>query len=181
MLEALKSLAERSVLERLVLLVDHVVGAEPAATDRLRGHVGRTLRVEVGGWPDLLPALPPLVFRVTPAGLIEWLDEPPASPADLRVTVEAANPARVLLELAAGRRPTIAVDGDARFATDVNWLIENLRWEIQDDLARVVGDAPARELARFGGAVAGAIGKAARTLTDLAARRGGSAAEPPTR
>lgn len=181
MLEALKSLAERSVLERLVLLVNHVVAAEPVAVEKLRSHVGRTLRVEVAGWPAFLPSWPTLVFRVTPAGLVEWLETPSELPADLRVSVDAANPARVLLRLVAGERPAVAIDGDARFATDVNWLMENLRWDVQDDLARLIGDGPARELARFGSAVAGAMGRAARALSELAARRDRPAAEPPTR
>ncbi len=185
MFEAMKTLAERSVMERVVLLLNHVIAAEPQAMERLRPHASRTLRIELEGWPTLLPAPSPIAFRVTPPGLVEWIEAPDDAPPDLRVAIDAANPALALAKFLVGERPQLRVEGDAALATDVNWLIENLRWEAQDDLARLVGDAPAREIGRFGKAVAQAIREAAKTL-DGFARRGGRpgappAAEPPPR
>ena len=190
MLEAMKTMAQRSLMERLVLFVNHVLGAEPAALDRLRPYAGRTMKIELADWPKMLPALGPFAFRVTPAGLVEWLDAADAdAAADLRVTIAAANPAALFGRLLTGERPSITVSGDAAFASDIDWLIDNLRWDAQDDLARFVGDAPARELARFGGFVAGAFRDAARGVRDLAARGGAAGAtggesvgpEPPRR
>src|SRR3954469_12369248 len=96
MLEAIKALAERSVMERLVLLVNHVIAAEPAAPERLRPHAARTMQIELTGWPTLLPAVGPFAFRVSAAGLIEWLPEASSLPPDLRVAVDTANPALAL-------------------------------------------------------------------------------------
>ena len=172
MLEAMKALAERSVMERLVLLVNHVIAAEPAAIARLRPHASRTLQIELSGWPSLLPPLGPFAFRVTPAGLVEWLssaDGGAATAADLRIAVDAANPALALTRIVAGDRPQVVVSGDAAFASDIDWLIDNLRWEMQEDLARVVGDAPARQIARVGGWFAGVVREGAKALRDLAA------------
>src|SRR5436190_960644 len=143
MLEAIKALAERSVMERLVLLVNHVIAAEPVALDRLRPHAARTMQIELTGWPALLPAVGPFAFRVSPAGLVEWLPEASSLPPDLRVAIDAANPALAFTRIVAGERPAITVSGDAAFASDIDWLIDNLRWDLQDDLARVIGDAPA--------------------------------------
>jgi ubiquinone biosynthesis accessory factor UbiJ len=179
MLEAMKALAERSVMERLVLLVNHVISAEPAARERLRPHAGRTMRIELIGWPTLLPPIGPFAFRVSPAGLIEWLAEASSLPPDLRVSIDAANPALAFTRVVAGERPAITVSGDAAFASDVDWLIDNLRWDVQDDLARVVGDAPARQLAKVGGWLAGALREGAKALRDLAARPAGPTAAPP--
>jgi ubiquinone biosynthesis accessory factor UbiJ len=173
MLDAMKALAERSVMERLVLLVNHVIAAEPAAVERLRPHASRTMRIELTGWPALLPALGPFAFRVTPAGLLEWRDDDDdgaAAAPDLRVAVDAANPALLGIRIVAGDRPSITVSGDAAFATDLDWLIDNLRWDLQDDLARIVGDVPARELGRIGGWLAGALREGAKALRNLAAR-----------
>lgn len=185
MFEAIKALAERSVLERLVLLLNHVISAEPQAMERLRGHAAQTLRFEFEGWPSLLPAPSPIAFVVTPPGLVEWIEAPGDAPPDLRVAVEASNPALAFAKFIIGERPALRVEGDAAFATDLNWLIENLRWDVQDDLARVVGDTPAREIARFGGALAKAIREAAKTVDGFARRadRPGErpAAEPPPR
>lgn len=174
MLEAAKALAQRSVMERVVLLVNHVISAEPAALDRLRPHAMRTVRIELSDWPKLLPAFGPFVFRVTPAGLLEWLPEAGEAPADLRVAVAAGNPALAFTRVVAGERPAITVSGDAAFASDLDWLIDNLRWDLQDDLARIVGDAPARQLGKLGGWLAGALREGAKRLRDLAARAPGS-------
>ena len=148
----MKTLAERSVMERVVLLLNHVISAEPQAMERLRAHAARTLRIELEGWPALLPAPSPIAFRVTPPGLVEWIESSAEPPPDLRVAIDASNPALAFAQVLVGERPQLRVDGDAAFATDVNWLIDNLRWDVEDDLARLVGDAPAREIARFGNA-----------------------------
>ena len=181
MLEAMKALAERSVLERVVLLVNHVISAEPVAAARLQGHVGRTVALSFEGWPALLPPLGPIALRITPAGLLERVESGPDLVADLRIAVDAANPVLALARLVMGERPAITVSGDAAFASDVDWLIENLRWDVQDDLARIVGDAPAREIGRFGAAVAGAVRQAAKALSGLAGAAPPPAAEPPPR
>ena len=182
MLEAMKMMAQRSVMERLVLFVNHVISAEPMALDKLRPHAGRQVLIELDGWPALLPQAGPFAFLVTPAGLIEWSDEASAATAavpDLRVAVAAGNPAALLTRMVTGERPKITVSGDAAFAGDLDWLIDNLRWDAQDDLARFVGDGPARELSRFGRFVSGAVREAARTLRNLAPRGPGAASEPP--
>ena len=57
--------------------------------------------------------------------------------------------------------------GDAALATDLNWLFDNLRWDVQDDLARIVGQAPARELARVGAGVAAGLREAVSTVSGL--------------
>jgi ubiquinone biosynthesis protein UbiJ len=169
MLDTLKALAGPAVMQRLTLLLNHVLASEAAATHRLKSHAGRRIALTLAGWPAPLPALPPLAFTVTPAGLLEWNGaDAPAAPAELQVTVDASNPALALLQGLAGQRPRLEVAGDALFAADVNWLFENLRWDVQDDLARIVGDAPARELARFGGAVAVAVRELARGVSRFA-------------
>lgn len=181
MLQSLQSLASSAVMERLTLLLNHVIGAEPAAQQRLRPHAGRTLEIRFDGWPALLPALPPTAFSVTPAGLLEWCGaEAPA--AELRVGVDASNPALALARTLTGERPRVEIAGDAQFATDVNWLFDNLRWEVQDDLARLVGDAPAREIARLGQGIAAGLREAVRTIGAVASRlRPGEGAGAPPR
>jgi ubiquinone biosynthesis protein UbiJ len=179
MFEAMKALAERSVMERVVLLLNHVIAAEPQAMERLRGHAARTVRIELENWPAFLPAPAPVGFRITPPGLVEWVESPGEQAPDLRVAVDAANPALAFARFVAGERPEVRVEGDAGFASDVDWLIENLRWDVEDDLARLVGNAPAREIARFGRAVAKAIREAARRLDGFARRSDAPGAAPP--
>jgi ubiquinone biosynthesis protein UbiJ len=177
MFHALQSLATTAVMERATLLANHVLAAEPVAQARLRVHAGRCMQLHFEHWPGLLPALPAMAYRVTPAGLVEWCATPPDE-ADLRITIDASNPALLVARSLVGDRPTIDVAGDAAFAADVNWLFDNLRWDVEDDLARVVGAAPAREIARLGQAVAAALRASVRSLAGLAARARGETPDP---
>ena len=160
----------QTAAERTTLLVNHLLSAEPVANERLRKHAGRCMELHFSGWPSLLPPLPSTAFRVTPAGLIEWCgNDIPAEP-DLRVTIDASNPALAMAQALGGARPKVEVSGDAAFATDLNWLFDNLRWDMQDDLARVVGEGPAREISRVAGGVAAGLREAVRAVGGLVAR-----------
>lgn len=170
MLQSLQALASRAAVERAILLANHVIAGEPVAAQRLAAHAGRSLLLSLDGWPSLLPPVPPLAIRVTPAGLLEWCgEETPAEP-ELRVSVDASNPALAVVRALGGEKPRIEVAGDAQFASDINWLFDNLRWDLEDDLARLVGDAPARELSKFGSSVAAALREAVRGIGSLASR-----------
>ena len=49
------------------------------------------------------------------------------------------------------------IDGDVQFAGDIQWLADNLRWDVEDDLARLIGDVPAHTLANLAGSAAQAL------------------------
>lgn len=179
MLHSLNSLLGSAAMERVTLLVNHVLTAEPVALQRLKAHAGRCMELQFDGWPSGLPPLPPTTFVVTPAGLVEWRGAHVADPA-LRLGIDASNPALGLALALTGRRPRIEVAGDAAFAADLNWLIDNVRWDIEDDLARAVGQAPAREIARIAGGVALALRGAAQAVGALVRRgRGDGLDDPP--
>jgi ubiquinone biosynthesis accessory factor UbiJ len=179
MFQTMQSLFGAATMERLTLFLNHVLSAEPVAVQRLQAHAGRSVRLELRGWPGLLPALPPTTFRVSAAGLLEWSEGDTAEPPHLLVSIDASNPALAAVQALGGARPRVDVSGDAAFATDLNWLFDNLRWDVQDDLARVLGPLPAREIARLGGGVKAGLREAARTLGELVQRRGDVAAGQP--
>ena len=169
MFHGLNLLLGNAAIERATLLANHVLASEPIATQRLRAHAGRCIQLHFDGWPALLPPLPTTAFCVTPAGLVEWCGAETLPEADLRVGIDASNPALAMAQALTGERPKVEVAGDAAFAADLNWLFDNLRWDVQDDLARVVGQAPAREISRLGAGVAAGLREAVRTLGGLAA------------
>ena len=163
MFQALLEPLGREALGRVTLLLNHVLAAEPEAVRRLLGQVGRSVGVQWRQWPPLLPPPPRAVWRVTPAGLLE-LDEdllqvPPGVGEDetLVVTLDGGELMRWALGGMAGR-PPMDIRGDAAFAAEVSWLAEHLRWDIEDDLARLLGDGPARLLGRLGGGLAQTVG-----------------------
>ena len=171
MFHSLQAALAPAMMERLTLLANHVLHSEASATQRLRAHTGRSIAFELRQWPSLLPPPSPLVFRITPAGLLEWCGDAPPETIDLRAAVDASNPALMVVQGLAGERPRVEVQGDAALAADVSWLLANLRWDIEDDLQRVVGPAPAHEIAR----VAGFLGQGLRAaLGAMLAMRPGS-------
>lgn len=172
MVQALNEVFSSVVVTRATLLLNHVLSSEPVACGRLRPHAGRCLRVRLIDWPGLLPALPMLRFVITPAGLLEWqpgVADSAASEgsgvwADLDITLQADNPAALVVEGLMGQRPAVSVSGDAALAADVNWVIDNLRWDLRDDLARTFGELPARELSRSASALASGLRGAVQGL-----------------
>ena len=153
------------MIERFTLWINHLLASEPLAMERLKAQAGRTIRLEFRDPPVLLPKPPELVFCITRAGLVEWTGVASTPPvADLVVRVDASNPARSVLDWLGGRAPVPDIEGDSALAADIHWLAENLRWDLADDLERVVGPVAARELARIGASVAAALRRAASTV-----------------
>lgn len=170
MLQTLQALLAPALAERLTLVLNHVLAAEAVATERLRPHAGRALELTLEQWPSLLPSPPRLAWRVTPAGLLEWCGAEGVPAADLALRVDASNPALSLARAVGGTLPAVQIDGDAQLAGDVNWLMQNLRWDVAADLERFFGPAVAQQLTRLGGLLAGGVRMAVKTASDLAER-----------
>ena len=181
MFDTLQQLASSAFMQRFTLWLNHVLSSEEVAMARLRPHAGRSVRVQLSGWPSLLPAPPELRFAVTRAGLVEWTGDQPAVEPDLHLSLDASNPAMMLARGLSGQRPSIEVAGDSALATDISWLMDNLRWDVEDDLARFIGAGPAHELARIGQPVVSALRSALAAVAGLATRYAGGAQEPPAR
>jgi ubiquinone biosynthesis protein UbiJ len=157
-----------AVQDRMVLLFNHVLSRESHAMQRLAPFAGRAVVLRLTGWPKLLPAAPDLSLAVTRAGLWERLD---AAPADaLLIELDAANPALLALGLLTGERPRVNVQGDAAFAGEIHWLMDNIRWDLEDDLAALVGPAVAHQLGRFGRGIGEALAGLARQAENLRKR-----------
>lgn len=126
--------------QRLVLFLNHVLLQEKQAQDRLLRQKGRVVHLRWGLFAiDLI---------VTPAGLV---DRAPAfSKPDLVLSVAAESPLVVVQSALAGKAPPVKIEGDVQLAAEIGWLAENLRWDAEEDLSRLIGDAPAHALAEGG-------------------------------
>ncbi len=173
-MHALNALLAPALMERLVLVINHVLAAEPAAVERLRPQAGQVLAVRLQDWPRLLPAPPQLVFRITPAGLFEWCGPDADTDAHLQVRLDASNPVLLGARALAGEPPAVHIDGDAQLAAEVNWLLHNLRWDVGADLQRVFGPAIAQPLQQLGSALARALRRALQRVPAFGPRN-----EPP--
>ena len=122
--------------DKLVLLLNHVIGQEPAATERLRRQQGQCVQVS---WREYR-----LQWLITPAGLLARADAHQA--ADLHLHISQDQPLALLQTLAKGDKPAMRIDGDVMLAADINWLVDHVRWDMEEDLSKVFGDATAHHM-----------------------------------
>jgi ubiquinone biosynthesis protein UbiJ len=175
-LSALHAMLAPALMARLSLLINHVLGREPVAMERLRPHAGRLILVAVEDRPAWLPPPPLLAWRVTPAGLLEWCPkeaEAGADAADLQVRLTLGSPWQRVMELLSGQRPPVRVEGDAALAGTVDWLFGNLRWDVADDVQRLMGPLAAQGLADAASGVRQALAACAARFAPPAGFGGG--------
>lgn len=116
--------------------VNRILRRNSWALERLRAHAGKSVRL------DCIPLV--LAFTVLEHG--EVAPGPPAEPnATIRIT-----PGVMLRMLA--RDDTawhdVAVSGDTELAAAIHHVWRNIRWEAEEDLARVFGDVAAHRMAQ---------------------------------
>lgn len=121
---------------RIVLVLNHVLMQEPQAMERLVRQKGRVVRIQ---WRTMT-----FKVAVTPAGLLDVA--PPDAEPDLSLVISEESPLTIAQELIQGGKPAVRIEGDVQLAAEVSWLIDHVRWDVEEDLARVLGDAPAHGL-----------------------------------
>jgi ubiquinone biosynthesis protein UbiJ len=132
---------------KCVLVLNHVLMQEPQAMERLVRQSGRVVLTQ---WRSF-------TFRlvVTPAGLLDLAGED-AVP-DLTLVLTEESPFALAQHVIKGDKPPVRVEGDVQLAAEVNWLADNVRWDVEEDLSRIVGDTPAHLLMETGRKMSGAL------------------------
>ena len=152
---------------RVVLLVNHVVMQEPVAMQRLSRLKGQVILTQ---WRQFN-----LRISITPAGLFDLA--PVDAPADLTLVLTETSPLALAQALMQGDKPAVRIEGDVQLAAEVNWLADHVRWDLEEDLSRILGDAPAHMLAQAVRSGAQAL----RQFMGSVAGRAATAAEPSDR
>jgi len=83
---------------------------------------------------------------------------------DVTLTVAAGSLFDVLRDPQAAASST-EVAGDGDFAGAISYLFTHLRWDVEEDLSRVVGDVAAHRIANFGRDLAHVPGRVAESVT----------------
>ena len=139
--------------------INHVLGSEPWASAELARHAGKTILLQ-------LP-LGNLSFEIKPDGLLAISKETEAPSLTLEVSAKAlgdlAGSSGSLREQAF---KAVKITGDADLAQLLGRLAGKLRWEYEEDLSRLVGDAPANFAVRQGKKFVSATRSAATDLLD---------------
>ena len=152
---------ESEMKQRVLLFLNHVLIQEPPALERLRRQQGRQVQWR---WRDL-----DLRVNITPAGLLERGDE--VATPDLVLILNETSPLEVARTVLQGQRPALRIEGDVQLAADINWLVDHVRWDPEEDLARWVGDVPAHR-------IASAARRTAQALRDFVSQRARASSAP---
>jgi len=121
----------------LAAALNRLLQSEPWARERLLPFASETVELRA-------PPLSTLRFTVAADGRLGVA--PPAAEPSLVVTIRPeALAAAVKGEDHLLR--SIDVAGNAKLASEVMFLVRHLRWDVEEDLAKFIGDAAARRLA----------------------------------
>jgi ubiquinone biosynthesis protein UbiJ len=115
-------------------LINHLLVQEPWAMKKLARHAGKVARIDTG--------LAALQLRIGADGLLEN-----AADAAPNVTIRMKlSDLPLMMQNRERAFSYVQVEGDAEFANAVSQVSQGVRWEAEDDLARLVGDIAARRI-----------------------------------
>jgi ubiquinone biosynthesis protein UbiJ len=150
----------RTAARSFAAAVNHLLAREPWARERLAAYAGKRARLR-GWWFD----------ATTTIGHDGLLSIAPAAGAPLPDDVTLTIPADALFALLRGGPAAVAkqvrIEGDAEFAATLAKLAEQLRWDPEDDLSRLLGDAPAHHLATAARTMMTGASRASRGLAGM--------------
>lgn len=119
--------------------INHVLRGAGWARDELKRFSGKAARIEVAPFAIMLTVL-------------DSGEVVPAAAGTDPVTTMRLTPA-LMLRLCARDDPAwreVDISGDTDFAAAVHDVARNIRWDIEEDLSRVVGDVAAHRVAETG-------------------------------
>lgn len=130
----------------LIQLLNALLARESWARERLRPHAGKVVRLVLGSVD--------ISLEISPGGSIQAARQ--AQP-NVVLTMAAQDLPRMLRADTDERMQAVRIEGEAALAHVVADLARDLRWDVEDDLAGLVGDLPARMLMRGARGVFGAM------------------------
>jgi ubiquinone biosynthesis accessory factor UbiJ len=159
--------------------LNHLLAREGWAREQLLAYAGKTARLEfppfsIGmqvdphgllvAWPSAAPAPEPGGEEARAPGHATVTENAATHRYDVTITASANAASAFLQGGQAAAMKYVKIDGDAEFASTIARLAEHLRWEPEEDLAQLIGDAPAHQLA---GQVRDALTQARRSGQSL--------------
>lgn len=121
----------------LTRALNHLLDSDPALGARLAPFPGEVLELRAA-------PLPPLCLAIAAGG--RFHPAPAGTPATLAVALGPGALAGAVRGEDHFLRE-VEVSGNARLAAEVMFLFRHLRWDAEEDLSRLVGDAAAHRLA----------------------------------
>jgi ubiquinone biosynthesis accessory factor UbiJ len=135
--------------------INHLLAQESWARNELLRHAGKVAVLDAG--------LAALRFRVAGDGMVQAASADEAPSVTIRVKLSDLPS---ILQHRDRAFSYVQIEGDADFANSISRLSQNLRWEAEEDLARVVGDIPATKLVSGARAALGTVAATNRKLAE---------------
>jgi len=136
--------------------LNHLLEAEPWARERLAPFAGETLELR-------LAPLPALKLAIASQGTLR----PAAEAASASLTLTLGPDALAALPKGEDHfLRAIEISGNEKLAHEVLYLFRHLRWDAEEDLARLIGDAAAHRVAGVAREFAGWQQDAVRRLAE---------------
>ena len=122
----------------VIAALNHLLGCEPWARARLAPFAGEACELRAA-------PLPGLCFQIAGDGTLRRAGQ------GAQITLTLTLGPQALPALLRGEdhfMRAVEISGNARLASEVLFLVRNLRWDLEDDLANYIGDALAHRLVR---------------------------------
>jgi ubiquinone biosynthesis accessory factor UbiJ len=120
---------------------NHLLAQSSWARKRLTPHAGRTARL------DLSP-LASIDISISADGhFAQWVSE---EEADVILRLAVGELPRALTDGMEAAMRQVRIEGNAEFADALGFVFRHLRWDVEEDLSRVVGDLAAHRLVQTG-------------------------------
>jgi ubiquinone biosynthesis protein UbiJ len=137
----------------LIAAINHVLARQPALRDKLRIHAGKAACIDVG--------LTRLDLAIAADGLLQLA----ASEPNVTITIQPSNLPRMLSDMDRAFS-YVTISGDADFARVISELANELRWELEEELAPWVGDIAAVRIANVARQFFGTAKSTAQSLAE---------------
>jgi ubiquinone biosynthesis protein UbiJ len=118
--------------------INHVLAQQPWAREELARHAGRRMRFSA----------PPFALGLSITDKGEVASMPLGDTADVTLSVAATRVPFLFIDPEAAMKD-VRIEGDAEFAQTLAHLAREVRWDVEEDLSRVLGDIPAHQMMRF--------------------------------
>lgn len=157
-------------LNRLaVVVLNHLIQGESWAQARLVGHSGAQVLIDSG--------IIAIRLGIDERGLFHSGDK--TAEPDVTITLPSDLPVRFFFN-----RDTlfsaVKLVGSADIAESLAFVLRNLRWDTEADLAQLIGDIPARRLARLAetlaAAIQDAVARVSKNISEYALEESGALA-----
>jgi ubiquinone biosynthesis protein UbiJ len=125
------------------IFINHVLAQQPWAREELARHAGRSLRL----------AAPPFALGLKISDKGEVSAMAPGGTADVTLSVAATRVPFLFIDPETAMKD-VRIEGDAELAQTLARLAREVRWDVEEDLSKVLGDIPAHQMMRFARAFA---------------------------